>query len=400
MPRIVVVGGGVIGSSVAFHAKKLLPSATVTVIERDPSFQLASSALSASSLRMQFSSPVNVQLSLAMLDYMKETDLVREIFFHEVGYLFLACTGEGRATLERNAQTQRLLGADIELITARAELKKMFPWMNVEDIEAASLGRRGEGWFDGFGLLSHLKRRALHEGVAVIHGDAVAFDMSSCGGSIRRVAVRRSSAAEEWLDADWVVNAGGPWAAQVAALAKLESVWCPVEAKRRVVHVVTTPVALPACPLVVDPSGIWFRGDGDNRFLVGSSPRSGDHDPSSAPLPLTPEDQTAFDSRLWPALAHRSAECFDALRLQRSWAGYYEVHPMDHNAIIGPHPSLKNFVFCNGFSGHGLQHAVGAGRGVAEWIASGGTSYKTIDLKPLGFERVVKQEPLCEANVI
>lgn len=73
---------------------------------------------------------------------------------------------------------------------------------------------------------------------------------------------------------------------------------------------------------------------------------------------------------------------------------------MDHNAIIGPHPQLKNFIFCNGFSGHGLQHAIGAGRGVGEWIASGGVHYKTIDLTPLGMDRVVQRRPFLEANVI
>ena len=293
----------------------------------------------------------------------------------------------------------------------KTALRSMFPWMNTVDIQAASFGRSGEGWFNGFALLSHLKQRAVHIGATFVHGDAMRFDLSHSSGSskhrIRRVAYCRagssrsgSSNDEEWLDSDWVINAGGPWAAQVAALAKLEGVNCPVEAKRRVVHVVTSPLSLPKCPLVVDPSGMWFRGDGDNRFLVGSSPLENEADPSNAPLGLTAEDQAAFEETLWPALAHRSPDCFNTLRLQRSWAGYYEVHPLDHNAIIGPHGLLPNFVFCNGFSGHGLQHAFGVGRGLAEWIASGGTAYKTIDLTPLGCERVLAKRPFQETNVI
>jgi FAD-dependent oxidoreductase domain-containing protein 1 len=103
---------------------------------------------------------------------------------------------------------------------------------------------------------------------------------------------------------------------------------------------------------------------------------------------------------LWPALAHRSPLCFEGLRQQRAWAGYYEVHPMDYNAIVGPHPAVKNFIFCNGFSGHGLQHAFGAGRGVAEWIASNGRGYDAIDLSSLSYGRLVRKEPLIEANVI
>lgn len=111
MQRIVIVGGGVMGCSAAFHVKMLIPNATVTVLERDPSYQFASSALSASSIRMQFSSPVNVLLSLAMRDYMRETEsLSQEISFNEVGCVFLARTHDGAATLERNTHIQRGLG--------------------------------------------------------------------------------------------------------------------------------------------------------------------------------------------------------------------------------------------------------------------------------------------------
>jgi glycine/D-amino acid oxidase-like deaminating enzyme len=100
---------------------------------------------------------------------------------------------------------------------------------------------------------------------------------------------------------------------------------------------------------------------------------------------------------VWPALAER-VPAFEALRVQSAWAGYYEVHPLDHNAILGLHPEVDNLVFANGFSGHGLQHSPAAGRGVAELVLEGG--YQSLDLSPFGFERVLQQQPFRERNVI
>ena len=153
------------------------------------------------------------------------------------------------------------------------------------------------------------------------------------------------------------------------------------------------PTALPQTPLVVDPSGVWFRTEGAG-FIAGWSPGPNDEDPDD--LPLEP-DLAQFERTLWPALAHR-VPAFEALRVSRAWAGYYEVHPMDRNAIIGPHPDCSNLLLANGFSGHGLQHAPAAGRGVAEWILRG--RYQCIDLSSLGCERVLARRPLIEQAII
>ena len=100
---------------------------------------------------------------------------------------------------------------------------------------------------------------------------------------------------------------------------------------------------------------------------------------------------------MWPALAHR-VPTFEAIRLLDAWAGHYEVNTLDHNAVIGPHPEARNFLFANGFSGHGLQQAPAAGRALSEWIATG--DYETLDMRPLGYERIVRREPLRELNVV
>jgi glycine/D-amino acid oxidase-like deaminating enzyme len=108
-------------------------------------------------------------------------------------------------------------------------------------------------------------------------------------------------------------------------------------------------------------------------------------------------DRGRFESLVWPALANR-VPAFDRLRLLDAWAGHYEVNTVDHNAIVGPHPDVPNFLFANGFSGHGLQQAPAVGRGLAEWIATG--RYETLDLSPLGYGRIARGEPVRELNVV
>jgi glycine/D-amino acid oxidase-like deaminating enzyme len=147
-------------------------------------------------------------------------------------------------------------------------------------------------------------------------------------------------------------------------------------------------------PLVVDPSGVWFRSDGTG-YLAGWSPGPGDDDPDD--LPLDQPDLAQFDERVWPALAHR-VPAFEALRVTSAWAGYYEVHPLDHNALIGPHPACANLLLCCGFSGHGLQHAPAAGRGVAERLLSGG--WQTLDLSAFDPARVLAGRAFVEQAII
>jgi sarcosine oxidase len=145
--------------------------------------------------------------------------------------------------------------------------------------------------------------------------------------------------------------------------------------------------------LTIDPSGTYFRPEGPS-YIAGFSPRDGEADPDTLDLAI---DRAPFEAIVWPALAHR-VPAFDRLRLLDTWAGHYEVNTLDHNAIVGPHPRIANLLFANGFSGHGLQQAPAVGRGVAEWIATGG--WETLDLSPLGYERIDRNEPIRELAII
>ena len=148
-------------------------------------------------------------------------------------------------------------------------------------------------------------------------------------------------------------------------------------------------------PLVVDVSGCYFRGDGSSgRYLCGASPKGADPDCDVDSLDTV--DHQLFEEVIWPALYER-VPAFESLRVESSWAGLYEFCTLDQNAVVGWHPDASNLVVAAGFSGHGLQHAPGVGRAVAELIDSGG--YESIDLACLDYGRVVSNEPLFEANV-
>ena len=387
---VVIVGGAIIGSAVAtFLASRPDFDGRVVVVERDPTYRASSTTLSAASIRLQFSTPLNIEISRFGLEVIRHPERflavdgeVPQLDFVENGYLFLA-TDAGRATLEHNHAVQRSLDVPVELLTPRA-LRERFGWIYVDDLAGASLGMADEGWFDAYALLQGFRRRARSLGVAELVGEVTGVDVDAD----RAVAVRLADGSR--IETDWVVNAAGPRAAEVAGMAGID---LPVRPRKRFVYHFEAPIGLGAAPLTIDPSGIYFRPEGP-AYLAGYSPIGDDPDPDTLDLVV---DRSRFESHVWPALAHR-VPAFDRLRLLDSWAGHYEVNTLDHNAIIGPHPRVRNLLFANGFSGHGLQQAPAVGRGLAEWIAAG--RYESLDLSPLGYERVERDEPYVELNVV
>jgi FAD-dependent oxidoreductase domain-containing protein 1 len=389
-PRVVIVGGGAVGSSIAyFTAAHPQFRGEVTVLERDPTYRYASSALSASAIRQQFSTPVNIEISKFGLHFLRHLGEFLsvggdrpDVGLGEPGYLFLA-TSAGVSILERNHRVQREHGVDVALLTPET-LVKRFPWLNADGVAAASLGLSGEGWFDGYALLQAFRRKAQALGVTYVAQAAAGFTRT--GRRVTAVTLADGSS----VGCDVAVNAGGPWAHRVAAMLDID---LPVRARRRSVFLFACRTALPGCPLVIDPAGVWFRADGPN-FLTGASPRKGESDPDDPPLEV---EEHLFPERIWPVLAAR-VTAFEAVKVLKSWAGYYEYNTVDHNGIVGPHPSLDNVLFANGFSGHGLQQSPAVGRGVAEWIVEG--RYRSLDLTPLAFDRLLEDRPLLELNVI
>jgi glycine/D-amino acid oxidase-like deaminating enzyme len=383
---VLIVGGGVMGASLATWLRLCDPTVSVALIERDPTWASASSALSAASIRQQFTTAVNIEISrqsLALLrtagDWLAVEGDRPDLGFHEGGYLVLA--GEEGAPVLRQAHAiQQAHAADVGLLSP-AQLRGRFPWLNVADLQLGSLGFSGEGWFDGYRLLSALTAKARHLGVHMVRGEVVA--MQRDGRSVSRVVL---ADGREWA-AGVVVNAAGPWARAVASLAGLD---VPVAACRRTVFVLDCPTPLPSCPLLVDTSGFWLRPDGPY-FIGGVVPPD-----DVADLPLEP-DLAQFEDLFWPALAHR-IPAFEALKVVRAWAGYYEMNTFDHNGLVGLHPDADNVYLMNGFSGHGIQQAPAVGRALAERIVTG--AYRTLDLTALSPSRIPKGSPLTELAII
>jgi sarcosine oxidase len=387
---VVIIGGAIIGSSVAtFLAMRPDFDGRIVVVERDPSYRTSSTTLSAASIRLQFSTPLNIEISRFGVEVIKRPDRylavdgeVPEFDFVENGYLFLA-TDAGVATLEHNHAVQRGLDVPVVLLS-RAELRARYDWLRTDDLAGGSLGLSDEGWFDAHALLQGFRRRARSLGVEERIGEVVGLERDGD----RTGSVRLADGST--IDAGWVVNAAGPRAAAVARMAGVD---LPVSPRKRLVYHVEAPVSLGAAPLTIDPTGVYFRPEGP-AYITGFSPRDGMADPDTLDLAA---DRAPFETIVWPALAHR-VPAFDRLRLLDAWAGHYEVNTLDHNGIVGPHPSISNLLFANGFSGHGLQQAPAVGRGLAEWIATGG--YETLDLSALGYDRISRGEPILELNVV
>lgn len=400
---VAIVGAGVAGAATAWWLRRMDPSVSVALIERDPQFAQASSQRSASSIRQQFSIPVNVALSQFGLGFLQEAHNHLAVDgqgpvlgLTRPGYLYLANATQATRLAQLNA-VQRGLGADIQLLDP-LELASRFAWLNTEDLALGSHGKGLEGWFDGPALHLAFLRAARALGAHWIPEAAAGFKMQAGQainqgpGEPNRIEALRLSDGSI-LRCGQVVNAAGAWSRQLAALAGIA---LPVHARRRTVFVLSCPTVLDDCPLVIDPSGFWFRPDsfnpsGGQRFLFGTTPSLEADD-----LPLEPQLQE-FSEDLWAQLAHR-VPAFESVRIERAWAGYYEMNVFDHNALIGPHEQCPNLLSITGFSGHGMQQAAGAGRGLAEWILHG--RYRSLDLSALSPDRVARNEPLLESNVI
>jgi glycine/D-amino acid oxidase-like deaminating enzyme len=359
-----------------------------TVFERDPTYRRASSALSASSIRQQFSTEINIRLSQASLSFYRRIGAALavdgerpDIGLTERGYLFLASEA-GLDTLRANHAVQRACGVNVSLLEPPA-LRARLPWLSVEDVAAGSLGEGGEGWFDGYSVLRAFRRKAIALG-ARFEASAVGRIESRAG----RVAGVRCTDGRRFAG-DALLIAAGAWSTPLAAQLDFA---LPVSARKRDVFVLASPARLPHCPLVIDPGGVWFRPEGRG-FIAGAPPRGADPDDA----PLEDIDHGLFDEVIWPALARR-VPAFEALRATGAWAGYYEVNTFDQNGIVGRVPGVANaFVAC-GFSGHGIQQAPAVAQGVADLVALG--RYETLDLSPLAPQRIIESRPLLERNVI
>lgn len=397
---VVICGGAAIGSAVAFSlAADPNFKGRVIVVEKDPTYRLSASALSAASIRQQFSSAVNIRISLYGIDFLRTigdhlsvADEAPQIDLHEGGYLYLAGP-EGAPILAANQGLQTAEGADIALFAADM-LRSKFSWLNTSDISCGSYGVSGEGWFDGWALLQAFRKKARALGVEFRQGEVARY--LTADGRVTAVELTDGSR----IACGAAVNASGTHGARLAATA---GITIPVQSKKRYVFSFTCKGDVESCPLLIDTTGVYCRPEGKRgsdgqMFICGASPaEENDRDWIETDPGVEDVDWSFFEETVWPALAHR-IPAFEQIRPGRAWAGPYDMNGLDANAIIGPAVGLPNLYLANGFSGHGLQQSPAVGRGIAEHIIHG--SYRTLDLSDLGHQRIVENRPLLEANII
>jgi glycine/D-amino acid oxidase-like deaminating enzyme len=384
----VIIGGAAHGASLAYHLAAAKFDGSILVIEKDATFQKAATALSASSIRQQFSTATNIEISLYGIDFLRrigdllEVDGERpSVSLNEGGYLFLA-TREGAPVLAENHALQVSLGADIAHLDAAGLIEK-FPWLAAGDLAAGCWGRTGEGWFDGYGLMQALRRKAASLGVEFRTAEVAAILTEG-----RRATGVRLADGTEVAAATVAVTAGTGTPPLLAGV----GVKVPVEARKRFVFTFSCREELPNFPLLVDPTGVYARPEGE-LYISGASPPA-DNDPEATDFEV---DYSFFEETIWPVLAAR-VPAFERIKQGRAWAGHYDLNLFDANAIVGRLPEVDDLLIATGFSGHGLQQSPGVGRGLAELIMHG--RYRTLDLSPLGYDRILANRPIVEKNVV
>jgi len=383
---VLIVGGGVMGCSIAYHLMKAEPKLNVLVIERDPSYQYASTTLSMGGVRIQFSLKENVLISLYAQHTLKhfEEEMAVEgekpdIGFHREGYLFLI-NREGEKEARSSLALQKELGAEVEW-WAPDKMKKEFPLLDVSLWVGGTYGPQ-DGYLDGYAFLMAYRMKARSLGALFENGTVSSLEKH--GSKITGVTLT----SHERYEAPVVVNAAGAWSAEIANTAGVK---LPVEPVKRQVFAFKSSVALEKpLPLIISPSGLYFRTETGGLLLVG---RSLDNDPVGFDFTW---DRKRFQDVLWPELAD-IVPAFDRLKLVRGWAGLYDVNRLDGNSILGPWPEVKGLYIVCGFSGHGLQQAPAVGRYLSELILEKKSS---LDLSIFGPARILESRPLSEAGLV
>uniref|UniRef100_UPI0040488639 NAD(P)/FAD-dependent oxidoreductase n=3 Tax=Yoonia sp. TaxID=2212373 RepID=UPI0040488639 len=390
---VIIVGGAMYGSSVAWWLSDNKDfDGRVLVVERDPTYEFTSTAHTNSCMRQQFSAPINIKISQFAADYVKNFRAymggdarVPKLALQSYGYMYLADNAAFAQDLVDAQKIQAACGAGTKHMSA-AQIKAAYPFYNMDDIIAGNHNLIDEGYFDGNTLFDWWKRSARERGVEYIHNSVVAMTKNAAGRRVESVTL----ASGEVIACGTVVNASGPRAVLTSRMAGIE---IPVEPRKRYTFIFDAQDRLDRdLPLTIDPSGVHMRSEG-SYYLAGCPP---DDDPA-VDYDDFAQDHSIWEEKVWPVLAHR-VPAFERIKLVNSWAGHYAYNTFDQNAIIGAHSQVENFIFANGFSGHGFQQSPAMGRGIAELIATG--AYQTLDLTPFGYGRVERGEKFVEKAVI
>ncbi len=393
---VIIIGGAIMGSSTAwFLSDNSDFNGSVLVIDRDLTFETCSTAHTNSCIRQQFSSALNVKISQFAADfvrnirrYMGGDERVPNLSIRNFGYLYLANTDAFAKVLRESQMVQKAAGAATEVLTSD-EIKARYPFYDVDDIVAGSINTVDEGYFDGLAVFDWWKRQARERGVEYIENEVIAITRTTSGTRVKSITLKSG----EVIACGQVVNASGP---RAILTARMTGVDLPVEPRKRFTWIFKADQPLDQdLPLTIDPTGIHVRENGGGTYEVGG------YNHNAPDLACDYDDHqmdfTLWENYVWPIVATRIPQ-FEAVKVQSEWAGHYAMNTFDHNAIMGPHTEVENFIFLNGFSGHGLQQSPAMGRGTAEWITYG--EYRALDMTPFNYARIPENRPIIEKAVI
>ncbi|MFK7965887.1 MAG: NAD(P)/FAD-dependent oxidoreductase [Burkholderiaceae bacterium] len=391
---VVIIGGAIMGASTAwFLSDNSDFKGRVLVVERDTSYEACSTSHTNSCMRQQFSNELNVRISQFAADFVKNfrrylgnDDRVPELSIRSFGYLYLADNEAFANVLRESLAVQHAAGAATQLMTPK-QIKAAYSFYNLDDIVLGSINLVDEGYWDGGAVFDWWRRSSRDRGVEYLENEVVSIKRNAAGERVESIQLKSG----EVIACGQVVNASGPRAALTARMAGID---VPVEPRKRFSWVFKADKPLDRdLPLTIDPSGIHVRENGGGTYQCGGHTEidpAVDYDDYVM-------DFSLWESHVWPILATRIPQ-FEAVKVQSEWAGHYAMNTFDQNAIMGPHTELSNFIFLNGFSGHGLQQAPAMGRGTAEWLTYG--EYRTLDLSPFNYERLPANRPFIEKAVI
>lgn len=381
---VLIVGGGVMGSSVAYNLLNDGYEGKILVFEKDKMNKYSSTPRSAGGFRQLYTTDINIQISKYSLQVYKkfpETMAIdnekAEIDLKQRGYLFLA-TEEMIPNLEVQLKLQHRYDVPSQLLD-KNELLDLIPELNVSDL-AGGLFCAEDGYLDPYSVMQGYIRKAKHLGAEYIYGevDTLLVENDKISG------IRLADGSE--YRAPIVVNCAGAWSAVLSEKIGLPLPIVPL--KRQVFQFdIETPLKK-FLPMTFDVTGVYFRHEGET-LIAG-------HAENVKPGFDFSWKRSYFIDELWPILAHR-VQNFEKAKVQGGWAGLYEHNTLDHNAIIGQHPNVSGYYLACGFSGHGMQQAPAAGKGISELIRKG--KYETLDLTPLRVERFEENTLVVETAI-
>ena len=383
---IVIIGGGIIGSSVAYHLARDGRAGTIAVIERDMTYSEAATPRGSGGIRQLFSLPENIEMARYGLDFYKKFDQTMSskgdqisISFRRQGYLFVSDAGNEKV-MEQNFHNQQKMGVKAQLLD-NTNLEQLFPSIYNNDLKLAVYSP-DDAWIDAYSALNGFKSKARELGVTY-----VSEEISSA--NIQNKKIKSLKCAEgPTVTGEVFILATGAWSGEIA---KYFDVNIPVEPMSRESYFFRCDKEIEPLPFIKTETDLAFRPEG-NGFTGGMpdwSVKGGWN------WELSP---TRFEDTVWPSLAHR-IPAMKTIKLERSWRGHYARNNLDYNAIIGPWAANPhNLLIATGFSGHGIMHAPATGLAISELVLEG--RYKTIDLTRFGTERVLAEKPYRESGIV